>query len=70
MRAGLGDAFTLVTPGIRPQGASMDDQSRVLTPAEAIRQGSDYLVIGRPITRAEDPVAVLDGLNRELRDVT
>ncbi len=66
LRHELGAAFTLVTPGIRPVGASMDDQSRVLTPADAIRSGSDYLVMGRPITRAGDPVSVLKSINQEL----
>jgi orotidine-5'-phosphate decarboxylase len=67
LRKEIGADFTLVTPGIRPQGASQDDQTRVLTPAEAIRQGSDYLVMGRPITQAEDPAAVLAAVNRELQ---
>jgi orotidine-5'-phosphate decarboxylase len=67
LRKDIGADFTLVTPGIRPQGASLDDQTRVLTPAEAIRQGSDYLVMGRPITQAADPVAVLTAVNRELQ---
>ncbi|KGE18082.1 orotidine-5'-phosphate decarboxylase [Paenibacillus wynnii] len=53
--AACGPAFCTVTPGIRPAGSSMDDQSRVMTPGQAIRQGSHYLVIGRPITGAEDP---------------
>lgn len=66
LRAEHGDGFTLVTPGVRPQGASLDDQTRVLTPAAAVRQGADYLVMGRPITRAEDPLAVLESVNREL----
>jgi orotidine-5'-phosphate decarboxylase len=66
LRKELGAGFTLVTPGVRPQGASLDDQTRVLTPAEAVRQGSDYLVMGRPITRAEDPAAVLAAINQEL----
>jgi orotidine-5'-phosphate decarboxylase len=70
LRAELGDGFKLVTPGIRPRGTSMDDQTRVLTPAEAIRQGSDYLVMGRPITQAEDPTAVLADINQELQSVT
>ncbi len=70
LRAQSGNDFTLVTPGIRPKGAAPDDQARVLTPAEAIRQGSDYLVMGRPVTRAEDPVAVLASINRELVSVT
>jgi orotidine-5'-phosphate decarboxylase len=67
LRAEMGDNFTLVTPGIRPGGASMDDQTRVLTPAEAISEGSDYLVMGRPVTRADAPAAVLAAVNRELQ---
>ncbi|HHH44230.1 MAG TPA: orotidine-5'-phosphate decarboxylase [Gammaproteobacteria bacterium] len=70
LRAQSGSGFTLVTPGIRPQGAALDDQARVLTPAEAIRQGSDYLVMGRPITQSEDPAGVLASINRELVTVT
>jgi len=66
LRQAVGDDFALVTPGVRPQGASLDDQARVLTPAEAIRQGSSYLVMGRPITQAEDPVAALAAVNQEL----
>jgi orotidine-5'-phosphate decarboxylase len=66
LRNELGGAFTLVTPGVRPQGAALDDQARVLTPEEAIRQGSDYLVMGRPITRAEDPAALLAAINQVL----
>lgn len=69
LRSELGAGFMLVTPGVRPQGASLDDQNRVLTPAEALRQGADYLVIGRPVTRAEDPVAVLETINGELAAV-
>ncbi len=69
LRAELGVGFKLVTPGIRPKGAALDDQTRVMTPADAIRQGSDYLVMGRPITQAADPVAVLADINRELESV-
>jgi orotidine-5'-phosphate decarboxylase len=58
MKAKLGENFILVTPGIRPEGAPADDQRRIVTPREAVRWGSDYLVIGRPITQAPDPVAV------------
>ncbi len=55
LKSTLGQGFTLVTPGIRPIGSVADDQRRVLTPAEAINAGSDYLVIGRPITQAPNP---------------
>lgn len=51
-----GDDFLLVTPGIRPKNAELGDQKRVLTPSEAIRAGADFLVVGRPITGASDPV--------------
>jgi len=66
LRRHVGDDFLLVTPGIRPAGASRDDQSRVATPAEAIEAGSDYLVIGRPITQADDPAAALASVLREI----
>jgi orotidine-5'-phosphate decarboxylase len=62
----LGDDFKLVTPGIRPAGTALGDQRRVLTPIEACAQGSDYLVIGRPITQASDPAATLAGINHSL----
>lgn len=57
LRAELGADFCLVTPGIRPADAAADDQRRIVTPADAIALGSHYLVIGRPITQAADPVA-------------
>jgi orotidine-5'-phosphate decarboxylase len=66
MRSAFGPDFTLVTPGIRPTGSARDDQSRVLTPEAAAQGGADYLVIGRPITGAADPVAALAGINRTL----
>lgn len=69
LREEFGERFLLVTPGVRPKGASMDDQSRVLTPADAIRSGSDYLVMGRPITRAGDPAKELKRINQELQAV-
>jgi len=68
LRTVLGDDFVLVTPGVRPAGASTDDQTRVMTPADAIRDGSDYLVIGRPVTQASDPVKALEAINAEIRD--
>ncbi|MBI05306.1 MAG: orotidine-5'-phosphate decarboxylase [Pelagibacteraceae bacterium] len=55
LRVEIGDEFSLVVPGVRPAWVSSDDQKRVMTPAEAVAAGADHLVIGRPITRAEDP---------------
>lgn len=62
----LGGAFKLVTPGIRPAGANSDDQKRIMTPEEAIAVGVDYLVIGRPITKADNPHQVLQDINSTL----
>lgn len=62
VRAHCGDDFLLVTPGIRPKNAAIGDQKRVLTPAEALKAGANYLVVGRPITGAPDPVAVVENL--------
>lgn len=69
LRSDAGSDFILVTPGIRPSGSARADQERVTTPAEAARLGADYLVVGRPITQAPDPVAVLAGIGRELADL-
>lgn len=66
LRREMGSQFCLVTPGIRPAGVSGDDQRRITTPAEAMVNGSDYLVIGRPITQAEDPPGVLATINAEI----
>ena len=55
VRAAVGPAITLITPGVRPTGAAQDDQARVATPEQAIADGADLLVIGRPITGAADP---------------
>ena len=68
MRRALGREFKLVTPGIRPAGASVDDQARIITPEAAIANGADYLVVGRPITQAADPVAALAAINRSIGD--
>lgn len=68
LRALCGADFKLVTPGIRPAGASLDDQIRVMTPVEAIAAGSDYLVMGRPITQSTDPVATLIAVNETLKN--
>lgn len=69
LRTELGGKFCLVTPGIRPAGVSANDQKRIMTPAEAIIAGSDYLVIGRPITQAEDPLKALIAINEEINSV-
>ena len=66
LRRNCGENFLLVTPGIRPIGADFGDQRRVMTPAAAIRSGSDYLVIGRPITQAENPAEVLKAINASI----
>ena len=65
----IGSDFKLVTPGIRPGGSDNNDQSRVMTPAEAIKAGSHYLVIGRPITQAPDPLAALMAIDEEIKKV-
>ena len=62
----FGEDFKLVTPGIRPAGSSTDDQKRIMTPEQAVEVGVDYLVIGRPITQAEDPHQVLQDINQSL----
>lgn len=62
----FGRDFCLVTPGIRPAFAGSDDQKRVMTPAQAVQAGVDYMVIGRPITKAADPLAALRAIYQEL----
>lgn len=62
----LGQAFRLVTPGIRLTDSAADDQRRVMTPVAALQAGSDYLVIGRPITRADAPLDVLTKINHDI----
>jgi len=66
LRARLPPPFLLVTPGVRPSGGDAGDQRRVMTPAEALAAGADYLVIGRPLTGATDPGAALAALERDL----
>lgn len=66
LRAARGPQFKLVTPGIRPAWSAKGDQTRITTPADAIRLGSDYLVIGRPITADAEPMAALARIEAEL----
>jgi orotidine-5'-phosphate decarboxylase len=67
MREHLAKEFCLVTPGIRPAGSQQDDQRRVMTPSEALQAGSDYLVIGRPITAAADPLQALADIQASIK---
>ncbi|MCC2615611.1 orotidine-5'-phosphate decarboxylase [Aestuariibacter halophilus] len=61
--------FSLVTPGIRPAGADANDQKRIMTPEQAVQAGVSYMVIGRPITRAKDPLAALQAINQSIAGV-
>ena len=66
IRAARGPEFLTVVPGIRPSGADPGDQKRVATPGEAVRAGASILVVGRPVTKAADPAAVLDRIAAEI----
>lgn len=66
LKANLGDDFKLITPGIRPHFSAVGDQKRIMTPAQAMQAGSDYLVIGRPITQAQNPMNALALIEKEL----
>lgn len=66
MRELLGSDALIVTPGVRPVGAALGDQSRVATPSQAIERGASHIVVGRPITGADDPVAAFDAIVAEL----
>lgn len=70
IKGALGKDFLTLTPGIRPSGAAHGDQKRVTTPADAVRAGSDYLVVGRPITQAPDALAAARAILDEMRAVT
>ncbi|MGI5309873.1 orotidine-5'-phosphate decarboxylase [Rheinheimera sp. WS51] len=63
----LGKSFNLVTPGIRPVTSSVDDQKRIMTPSQALTAGVDYMVIGRPITKADNPLNALNSIVDELK---
>ena len=66
LREMLGTGFAIVTPGVRPAGSEAGDQARIATPADAIRNGATYLVVGRPITEAKDPARAADAILKEI----
>ncbi|ABV87397.1 orotidine-5'-phosphate decarboxylase [Shewanella pealeana] len=66
LKAKFGQDFKLITPGIRPEGSDKGDQHRVMTPSQALTAGSDYLVIGRPITKAADPLKALQAIHQTI----
>jgi orotidine-5'-phosphate decarboxylase len=68
MRSVLGDELVMVTPGIRPAGSAAGDQKRIMTPGDAIQAGSDYLVVGRPISKADDPRAAAEAVVAEIEE--
>jgi orotidine-5'-phosphate decarboxylase len=70
IKTALGADFLTLTPGIRPAGAAPGDQKRVTTPADAVRAGADYLVVGRPITKAPDALTAARAILDEMRSVT
>ena len=67
VREAVGPDLLIVCPGVRPSGADADDQVRVVTPSQAIRDGADYIVVGRPIRDAADPLAAARAINAEVR---
>lgn len=70
LRKTQGDKFCLVTPGVRPQGLAQNDQERIMTPSEALQNGADYLVIGRPITQANEPQRALLAISAEIESLS
>jgi orotidine-5'-phosphate decarboxylase len=68
LRSLAGPEVVLVTPGIRPAGAEIGDQKRIATPAEALRHGASYLVVGRPITQALDPAQAAEAILKEMAE--
>jgi orotidine-5'-phosphate decarboxylase len=68
VRAACGEGFSRLTPGIRPRGGAVQDQARVVSPSQALRNGATWLVVGRPITRAEDPAAAADAILAEMAE--
>lgn len=69
LRVLLGNSAYIVTPGVRPSGASLDDQKRVATPSVAIASGASHIVVGRPITKAESPVAAFEDIVKEIESI-
>lgn len=69
IREACGSDFLVVTPGVRPAAAAVDDQKRIMTPGEAVAAGADYLVIGRPISAAPDPVVACQAIIDEIAEV-
>jgi orotidine-5'-phosphate decarboxylase len=69
IRSACGRRFVIVTPGIRPRDARRNDQQRIMTPADAIQATVDYIVVGRPILEAKDPVAAARGIIAEMQSV-
>lgn len=69
LREALGPDAYIVTPGVRPAGAALGDQSRVATPSKAFADGASHIVVGRPITQAEDPVAAFEAIAAELENM-
>ncbi len=66
IRASCGDDFIILTPGIRPAGGELNDQKRIMTPKQALEQGADFIVIGRPIRNAKDPVKAAKNILKEM----
>jgi orotidine-5'-phosphate decarboxylase len=66
IREACGNDFIIVTPGVRPASATADDQKRIMAPGQAVKAGSDYLVIGRPISTARDPLAAVEAIVTEI----
>jgi orotidine-5'-phosphate decarboxylase len=69
IRARVPADFLIVTPGVRPEGSALDDQQRVATPQEALLHGASHVVVGRPVSRAADPVAAAQGILAALHNV-
>lgn len=68
IRAEIGEDFVIVTPGVRPEWAAKGDQKRVLTPKQALREGADYIVVGRPIIKADDPLEAAKRIIDEMEE--